>query len=97
MISQTIPYGISDVFFYLQITSTSRIYFISLLQQLTRQIEDHASVINTAERMGIQTNALRVGGLLQNLGAMLLELGRTTMTLRIGQTPVCLVNSLYVE
>ncbi|KAL8090032.1 hypothetical protein AgCh_039481 [Apium graveolens] len=57
------------------------------LLQLARQIEDHASVTNTAERMGIQTNALRVGSLLQNLGALLLELGRTTMTLRIGRTP----------
>lgn len=84
-------------FFICKLQVPQGYYFISLLQQLTRQIEDHASVINTAERMGIQTNALRVGGLLQNLGAMLLELGRTTMTLRIGQTPVCLVNSLYVE
>lgn len=58
------------------------------LLQLTRQIEDHSSVSNPVERMGIQSNALRVGALLQNLGALLLELGRTTMTLRIGQTPV---------
>ncbi|KAK1382897.1 Ubiquitin-like superfamily protein [Heracleum sosnowskyi] len=57
------------------------------LLQLTRQIEDHTSVTSPAERMGIQSNALRVGALLQNLGALLLELGRTTMTLRIGQTP----------
>ncbi|KAL1827796.1 hypothetical protein ACET3Z_006208 [Daucus carota] len=58
------------------------------LLQLTRQIEDHTTVTNPVERMGIQSNALRVGALMQNLGALLLELGRTTMTLRIGQTPV---------
>lgn len=39
-------------------------------------------------RMVTQTNAWRTGNILQNLGAFLLELGRTTMTLRLGQTPV---------
>lgn len=43
------------------------------------------------ERSRIQTLALRSGGFFQNLGALLLELGRTTMTLQMGQTPVCLL------
>ena len=39
-------------------------------------------------RINLQTTALRTGTLLQNLGPLLLELGRTTMTLRMGQAPV---------
>ncbi|KAA8521612.1 hypothetical protein F0562_012285 [Nyssa sinensis] len=57
------------------------------LSQLTRQLEDHANVTDPLARMNIQSNAMRSGDLLQNLGALLLELGRTTMTLRMGQTP----------
>jgi len=34
--------------------------------------------------------------LFYNLGAFLLELGRTTMTLRLGQTPVGLVTLLGI-
>lgn len=70
-----------------------------LLQQLTRQLGDQANVTNPVARIRMQSNALRSGALLQNLGAFLLELGRTTMTLRLGQNPVCLrlpVFNLYV-
>ncbi|XP_059658186.1 ubiquitin-like domain-containing protein CIP73 isoform X2 [Cornus florida] len=58
------------------------------LSQLTRQLEEHTNVTDPIARMNIQSNAARTGVLLQNLGALLLELGRTTMTLRMGQTPV---------
>lgn len=61
------------------------------MQQLARQIVEQANVTDPAERMRIQSNAMRTGTLLQNLGALLLELGRATMTLRVGQTPVCLL------
>ncbi|VFQ97785.1 unnamed protein product [Cuscuta campestris] len=57
------------------------------LLQLSRQLEDQANVTDTTDRMRIQSLALRSGAFFQNLGALLLELGRTTMTLRIGQTP----------
>lgn len=57
------------------------------LSQLTRQLENHANVTDPSARRSIQSNALRLGAILQNLGALLLELGRTTMTLRMGQTP----------
>ncbi|KAL6985227.1 hypothetical protein U1Q18_018605 [Sarracenia purpurea var. burkii] len=57
------------------------------LSQLTRQLEEQANVIDPLARISIQSNAMRSGALLQNLGALLLELGRTTMTLRMGQTP----------
>ncbi|KAK6118368.1 hypothetical protein DH2020_047939 [Rehmannia glutinosa] len=46
------------------------------------------------ERSRIQSNAIRSGALFQNLGALLLELGRAIMTLRMGQTPTdALVNA----
>ncbi|KAI3737944.1 hypothetical protein L2E82_27961 [Cichorium intybus] len=57
------------------------------LQQLTRQLGDQTNVTDPIARLRMQSNALRSGALLQNLGAFLLELGRTTMTLRLGQSP----------
>ncbi|MBA0868792.1 hypothetical protein Goshw_018868, partial [Gossypium schwendimanii] len=56
-------------------------------QQLARQLEDQVNVTDPSARLIAQTNALRTGALLHNLGSLLLELGRTTMTLRLGQTP----------
>ncbi|GJR53323.1 large proline-rich protein bag6-A isoform X1 [Tanacetum coccineum] len=56
------------------------------LTQLTRQLGDQENVSDPVARSRMQTNALRSGALLQNLGAFLLELGRTTMTLRLGQS-----------
>ncbi|KAK9279406.1 hypothetical protein L1049_013085 [Liquidambar formosana] len=57
------------------------------LSQLTGHLQNHANVTDSLARMSIQSSANRSGVLLQNLGALLLELGRTTMTLRMGQTP----------
>ncbi|XP_022755237.1 uncharacterized protein LOC111303330 isoform X2 [Durio zibethinus] len=57
------------------------------LQQLARQLEDQGNVTDPLARLSAQTNAWRTGVLLQSLGSLLLELGRTTMTLRLGQTP----------
>ncbi|XP_043702569.1 ubiquitin-like domain-containing protein CIP73 [Telopea speciosissima] len=57
------------------------------LLQLARQLEDQANVTDPLARMSIQSTAMRSGILLQNLGALLLELGRTTMTLRMGRAP----------
>ncbi|XP_052172824.1 ubiquitin-like domain-containing protein CIP73 [Diospyros lotus] len=57
------------------------------LSELSRQLENQANVIDPLARTNIQSNAIRSGILLQNLGALLLELGRTTMTLRMGQSP----------
>ncbi|XP_039033461.1 ubiquitin-like domain-containing protein CIP73 isoform X2 [Hibiscus syriacus] len=57
------------------------------IQQLARQLEDQANVTDTSARTNAQSNAWRTGILLQSLGSLLLELGRATMTLRLGQTP----------
>ncbi|XP_057996286.1 ubiquitin-like domain-containing protein CIP73 isoform X2 [Hevea brasiliensis] len=57
------------------------------LQQLARQLESQANVTDPASRLSTQSSAWRTGVQLHNLGAFLLELGRTTMTLRLGQAP----------
>lgn len=68
-----------------------RINYI-LPQQLARQLENHADIADPLSRSSTQSRALRTGVMFYNLGAYLLELGRTTMTLRLGQTPVDLVS-----
>ncbi|KAI5416048.1 ubiquitin-like domain-containing protein CIP73 [Lathyrus oleraceus] len=55
--------------------------------QLARQLENQADVTDAQLRSTAQSRALATGVLFYNLGAFLLELGRTTMTLRMGQTP----------
>ncbi|GAB4828195.1 hypothetical protein Ancab_035112 [Ancistrocladus abbreviatus] len=57
------------------------------LLQLATQLEHQGSVTDAAVRLSTQSSAWRTGVLLQNLGAYLLELGRTTMTLRLGRAP----------
>ncbi|XP_039689923.1 ubiquitin-like domain-containing protein CIP73 isoform X3 [Medicago truncatula] len=55
--------------------------------QLARQLQNQADITDAPSRSTTQSRALRTGLLFYNLGAFLLELGRTTMTLRLGQTP----------
>ncbi|GMI97628.1 hypothetical protein like AT5G25270 [Hibiscus trionum] len=57
------------------------------LQQLARQLVDEGNVTDPSARLLAQSNALGIGAQLNNLGSLLLELGRTTMTVRLGQTP----------
>ncbi|KAJ0090933.1 hypothetical protein Patl1_14855 [Pistacia atlantica] len=57
------------------------------LLQLGGQLENQANVTDSSVRMSTQSTASRTGVLLHNLGAFLLELGRTTMTVRLGQIP----------
>ncbi|KAH7433853.1 hypothetical protein KP509_07G089300 [Ceratopteris richardii] len=54
------------------------------LNRLSSQLEDEPSLVDTAARGELQSAALRNGVLLQHLGALLLELGRATLTLRVG-------------
>lgn len=64
------------------------------LSQLAGQLQCHTNVTDSLERSRIQSNAIRSGALFQNLGSLLLELGRAIMTLRMGQTPAdAMVNS----
>lgn len=64
------------------------------LFQLARQMGDQVNVIDPSVRSSTQCTVRRAGILVHNLGALLLELGRTMMTLRLGQTPAeAVVNS----
>ncbi|KAM7477214.1 hypothetical protein LguiB_024457 [Lonicera macranthoides] len=56
------------------------------LLQLGTQLHNQSNVTDPVERLRTQSNAWRNGTLLQNLGAFLLELGRATMTLRMGSS-----------
>nr|XP_018461400.1 PREDICTED: large proline-rich protein bag6-B-like isoform X2 [Raphanus sativus] len=57
------------------------------LSNLSRQLVDHVNVTDPSTRRLCQSNVLQSGNLLENLGISLMELGRTTMMLRLGQTP----------
>ncbi|KAK6944415.1 hypothetical protein RJ641_025517, partial [Dillenia turbinata] len=57
------------------------------LLQLASQLQNQGNEADLAVRLSTQSNAWRTGVLFQNLGSLLLELGRTTMTLRLGRTP----------
>lgn len=52
---------------------------------------DHVNVTDPSTRRLCQSNTLQLGSLLENLGISLLELGRATMMLHLGQTPVCII------
>ncbi|XP_077238006.1 ubiquitin-like domain-containing protein CIP73 [Tasmannia lanceolata] len=58
------------------------------LLQLATQLMEEAIVTDPIVRINMQSRAMRYGVLMQNLGALLLELGRTTMTLRMGHSPL---------
>ncbi|KAJ0503654.1 putative Ubiquitin-like domain-containing protein [Helianthus annuus] len=89
--STTGPGGLPTPAALSEVTQSTRQLLIEqagvCLTQLTRQLRDQTNVTDPVARLRMQSNALRSGALLQNLGAFLLELGRTTMTLRMGQTP----------
>lgn len=54
------------------------------LNRLASQLENESSLTDAGARGELQSAALRDGVLLQHLGALLLELGRATLTLRVG-------------
>jgi hypothetical protein len=59
----------------------------ALLSQLSTQLRDLGNVSDSTTRRNLQQSAMRHGVILQNLGSLLLELGRTTMMLRINPAP----------
>lgn len=60
----------------------------SYVQRLAGQLESEPSMNDPGLRAEVQATALRDGSMIQQLGALLLELGRTTQTVRMGQSPV---------
>ncbi|KQK16729.1 large proline-rich protein bag6-B isoform X2 [Brachypodium distachyon] len=59
----------------------------SALSHLAHRIQRDAATSDTAIRSQIQNESAQLGAAMQHLGAMLLELGRTMMMLRMGASP----------
>ncbi|KAF3504460.1 hypothetical protein F2Q69_00041429 [Brassica cretica] len=59
---------------------------VSSLSHIAGRLEQDGSSPDPALRGQIQTEAVQVGLAMQHLGALLLELGRTLLTLRMGQS-----------
>ncbi|KAL7609032.1 hypothetical protein Lser_V15G09862 [Lactuca serriola] len=57
------------------------------LSHTARRLEEEESCTDLTVRTQIQSEAMQSGLAMQHLGALLLELGRTMLTLRIGQSP----------
>ncbi|KAF5183891.1 Ubiquitin-like domain-containing protein cip73 [Thalictrum thalictroides] len=61
---------------------------IAALSHIAGRLEGEGSSTDPAVRNQIQTESVQVGLAMQHLGSLLLELGRTTLTLRMGQSPL---------
>ncbi|KAG1369679.1 ubiquitin-like domain-containing protein CIP73 [Cocos nucifera] len=59
----------------------------SALSQFVANLERGRSSTDPSVRSQVQTEAMHVGASMHRLGSMLLELGRTMMMLRMGQSP----------
>jgi len=57
-------------------------------QRLARRLSSEPTMLDTAARDEVQHAAFHAGHLMQQIGALLLELGRATLSLRMGQSPV---------
>ncbi|PON90416.1 Ubiquitin [Trema orientale] len=60
---------------------------VAALSHIAGRLEQERESSDPTVRGQIQTESMRVGLAVQHLGALLLELGRTILTLRMGQTP----------
>ncbi|KAL8256037.1 hypothetical protein R6Q59_031104 [Mikania micrantha] len=60
---------------------------VDSLSHAARRLEEEEGSSDVTVRTQIQTEAMQSGLAMQHLGALLLELGRTMLTLRIGQSP----------
>jgi hypothetical protein len=76
--------------------SNELIHICFYFQQFVQHLERDAGATDGSARQAIQSEAIQAGILMQHLGAMLLELGRTTMTLRMGSSPVCHCHIIYI-
>ncbi|KAI3852249.1 hypothetical protein MKX03_028401 [Papaver bracteatum] len=57
------------------------------LSHIAEHLEGEGGATDPAVRSQIQTESVQVGRAMQHLGALFLELGRTIVTLRMGQSP----------
>ncbi|KAM7514013.1 hypothetical protein LguiA_003596 [Lonicera macranthoides] len=59
---------------------------VAALSHIAGQLEQEGSSTDSVVRNQIQTGSMQVGLAMQHLGALLLELGRTMLTLRMGRS-----------
>lgn len=57
-------------------------------QRLASRLESEPTMLNSGDREDLQRTASYDGNVMQQIGALLLELGRATLSLRMGQSPV---------
>ncbi|KAL8200899.1 hypothetical protein R6Q57_012238 [Mikania cordata] len=60
---------------------------INSLSHTAGRLEEEENITDPTVRTQIQSEAMQSGLAMQHLGALLLELGRTMLTLRVGQSP----------
>ncbi|KAF7140315.1 hypothetical protein RHSIM_Rhsim06G0009500 [Rhododendron simsii] len=60
---------------------------VAALSHIAGRLEQEGSSMDPTVRGQIQTESMQVGLAMQHLGSLLLELGRTILTLRMGQSP----------
>ncbi|GAB2300430.1 hypothetical protein Dimus_034473 [Dionaea muscipula] len=60
----------------------------TMLSHITGHLEQEAGSTDPSVRSQIQTESVQLGLVMQHLGALFLELGRTILTLRMGLSPV---------
>ncbi|OVA16024.1 Ubiquitin domain [Macleaya cordata] len=70
------------------------VHAVAALSHIAGRLEEEGGATDPAVRNQIQTESVQVGRAMQHLGALFLELGRTILTLRMGQSPAeSLVNA----
>jgi hypothetical protein len=57
-------------------------------QRLASRLESEPTMLDAGAREDVQHAAYHDGNVMQQIGALLLELGRATLSLRMGQSPV---------
>jgi hypothetical protein len=62
-------------------------FLVAFEQHLAAQLENEAAITDATAREEVQRTAFNDGNLIQQIGALLLELGRTTLSLHMGQSP----------
>ncbi|KAJ7957943.1 Large proline-rich protein BAG6 [Quillaja saponaria] len=60
---------------------------VSALSHIAGRLEQEGASSDSSVRSQIQTESMQIGLAMQHLGALLLELGRTILTLRMGRSP----------
>ncbi|KAI4380619.1 hypothetical protein MLD38_006789 [Melastoma candidum] len=96
--SGTVQAGLPTPESLANILSSTRQFLIQqvagYLQAFANQLENQGSITDSSVRLNSQHSAIRMGAVLHHLGAFILELGRTVMTLRLGtSTAEAVVNA----